>query len=225
MYDSERMAKGYAFDRPPIHDAILQTVNLPRARRALDVGCAAGRSTSALKPFADKVVGLEPNRNMLRYNRNTNVVARAESLPFRDGIFDIVTAGGVVNYVDNTRFLPEAARVLSRGGTLLIYDFGSGSRARDGDQLAEWFRSFPTDPGYDLDVTGLDFAAAGLRLESYQEFEVVARMSLEAYHRYLLTETDANIEEHLSQTLPGVFTQPTLDVVFDTYAARVCHKS
>lgn len=226
MYDSERMARGYAFDRPPVHEAILQTVNPARVHRALDVGSGAGRSAKALKPFADKVFSLEPRLSMARLHRDGTVVARAEELPFPDGSFQLVTAAGSINYVDSSRFLPEAARVLQPGGILLIYDFSSGSRARrdDGDRLARWFAEFrgraPGDPDYDLDPRSLDFASAGLILKSYQEFPVTIRMSLEGYQKYILTETEADIAQWCAKTLPAVFDGQPLDVVFDTYAAR-----
>jgi predicted TPR repeat methyltransferase len=49
VYDSERLAAGYAFDRPPVHEQILRSARLDRqADQALDVGCGAGLSTAAL---------------------------------------------------------------------------------------------------------------------------------------------------------------------------------
>ena len=59
VYDSERLAAGYAFDRPPVHEQILRSARLTRhADRALDVGCGAGLSTAALAPLARQAVGL-----------------------------------------------------------------------------------------------------------------------------------------------------------------------
>jgi len=224
MYDSERIARGYAFDRPPVHEEILKAVNPPQVRRALDVGCGAGRSKQALKPYADKVFGLEPNENMARRHKELTVVARAERLPFKDNSFQLITAAGVLNYVDNSLFLPEAARVLDpeeTGGLLLIYDFETGSHER----LAGWLREFrelaPGDPDYAMDPRDLDFSAAGLTLESYQEFSVTIEMSLDGYQRYILTETDADIGQWCAETLPRAFGTGPLAVVFDTYAARV----
>jgi predicted nucleic acid-binding protein len=66
VYDSERLAAGYAFDRPPIHEQILRSAHLARqADQALDVGCGAGLSTAALAPLARQVIGLEPIPTML----------------------------------------------------------------------------------------------------------------------------------------------------------------
>jgi hypothetical protein len=49
VYDSERLAGAYAFDRPSIHEQILRSARVDRqADRALDIGCGAGLSTAAL---------------------------------------------------------------------------------------------------------------------------------------------------------------------------------
>ena len=71
VYDSERLAAAYAFDRPPVHGQILRAARLDRqADRALDVGCGAGLSTAALAPLARQVTGLEPIPDAyLRYMR------------------------------------------------------------------------------------------------------------------------------------------------------------
>jgi predicted TPR repeat methyltransferase len=70
VYDSERLAAAYAFDRPPVHEEILRSARLVRqADRALDVGCGAGLSTAALAPLARQVTGLEPVPAMLAHRR------------------------------------------------------------------------------------------------------------------------------------------------------------
>ena len=117
VYDSERLAVGYAFDRPPVHEQILRSARLARrADRALDVGCGAGLSTAALAPLARQVVGLEPVPAMLAHRRTVAprarfVIGRAEWLPFPAESFDLVAAAGSLNYAD----LPLASRRDSAG--------------------------------------------------------------------------------------------------------------
>jgi hypothetical protein len=64
VYDSERLAAAYAFDRPlVVHEQILRSARLARrADRAQDVGCGAGLSTAALAPLARRVIGLNRSR-------------------------------------------------------------------------------------------------------------------------------------------------------------------
>ena len=148
VYDSERLAAAYAFDRPPIHEKILRSARLDRqADRALDVGCGAGLSTAALAPLARRAVGLEPIPTMLAHHRTVApqarfVIGQAERLPFAAGSFDLVTAAGSLNYTDLPSALAEIARVLTRDGTFLLYDFSVGRRSVNGDELAGWFASF-----------------------------------------------------------------------------------
>ncbi len=148
VYDSERLAAGYAFDRPPIHEQILRSARLARrADRALDVGCGAGLSTAALAPLARQVVGLEPVPAMLAHRRTVAprarfVIGRAERLPFPAESFDLVAAAGSLNYADLPLALAGIARVLTRDGTFLLYDFSVGRRSATGDELASWFTSF-----------------------------------------------------------------------------------
>src|ERR1700727_1470969 len=69
VYDSERLAAAYAFDRPSVvHEQILRSARLARqADQALDVGCGAGLSTAALAPLARRVIGLETYPSLLSH--------------------------------------------------------------------------------------------------------------------------------------------------------------
>ena len=246
LYESPRMAAGYAFSRPPVHPHIIRRIRedlgvaAPLAR-ALDIGCGAGLSTAALDPLARSVVGLEPVRAMLAHRhavapRASFVAARAEQLPFSSGCFDIVTAAGSLNYVDLGTFLPDVARVLTRSGVMVVYDFSAGRRVRDDGRLDAWFgefeRRYPPEPGYDMDVRTLPYGGAGLRLTSYVEFEVAVPMTRQAYVDYVMSETgvelavarsvpEAAIRAWCESSLAGVLDDAPRDVLFDAYMACV----
>jgi SAM-dependent methyltransferase len=245
-YDNPRMASGYAFDRPPVHPHIIRVIRerlqfRASVHRALDVGCGAGVSTAALEPLADQLVGLEPAPSMLAHSRIVApragfVVGRAERLPFRAGSIDLVTAAGSLNYVDLDVFLPELARVLVRGGVLAIYDFSEGRRFRGDDRLDAWYAEFaaryPSEPGYELDVNRVDFARYGLRLNTYEEFDVAVPMTLATYVPYVMSEmrvemavargtAEGEIRAWCEATLARVFGSMPRDVVFDAYVACV----
>jgi SAM-dependent methyltransferase len=246
IYDSARLAAKYAHDRPPVHQHIIRAVaahlqRATRVARALDIGCGAGLSTAALVPLAESVVGLEPVRVMLTHRHTVApharfLVGRAEALPFPAGAFDLLAAAGSLNYADLGLFLPEAARVLAPGGVLVIYDFSAGRRLRGSRLLEEWFaafeRAYPSPPDYDLDVKGLAYDHAGLRLEAYEDLEVAVPMDLGAYVSYALGETnveaavargvpESEIRDWCRRTLAPVFGEEVLDVVFDCYIAYV----
>jgi SAM-dependent methyltransferase len=246
VYESARMAAGYAFSRPPVHPHIVERIRRdlgierPEAR-ALDIGCGAGRSTSALDPIARHVVGLEPVRGMLAHWREVAprasfVVARAERLPFAAGSFDTVTAAGALNYVDLDLFLPDLARVLAKRGVMVVYDFSAARRLRASDALDAWYaefeRRYPPKPGYDMDVRTLGYRAAGLRLEAFTPFEVAVPMTLGPYVAYAMSETgvelavargvpETEVGAWCETALAGVLGDEPRDVLFDAYVAYV----
>lgn len=244
VYDSERLAAGYAFDRPPVHGRILRSAGLRgRAHRALDIGCGAGVSTGALVPLAERIVGVEPVAAMLAHHRSVApgaefVIGSAECLPFAAHSFDLVTAAGSLNY----RHLPSAlagiARVLASRGTFLLYDFSNGRRSATGDTLARWFaefeRRYPWPGGWrPLDPRVLPLAGHGLRLAGYEDFDMHLPMTLDAYLRYVLSEVnvDSSVASGLSTadeardwcraTLEPVFAHGDVTVVIPGYLAVI----
>ncbi|MEV4562240.1 methyltransferase domain-containing protein [Nonomuraea sp. NPDC049419] len=245
IYDSERLAASYAFDRPPVHQQILKSVLLERpAGRALDIGCGAGVSTAALAPLAEYVIGLEPVPAMLMHRRSVApsarfVIGTAEGLPFAAASFDLVAAAGSLNYTDQlSSALAEVARVLTPDGIFLLYDFSQGRYSLTGDALATWFKSFqqrfPSSSGWrPLVVQELRLEGTGLRLLDYTDVEIPIPMTLDDYLRYVLGE--ANVDsairrgddsaEHARdwchRTLAEVFRSGEMTVVFRGYLATL----
>ncbi len=248
IYDSPRLAAGYADSRPPVHTHMIRTMRdhlgtTSRFRLVLDVGCGAGLSTAAVEPFCETVIGLEPIPTMLKYShrvspRSLFLVGQAERLPFATGVFDLITAAGSLNYVDLDLFLPEASRVLAAAGTMVIYDFSEGRRLRESERLSEWFQAFqqryPPPPDYALDVRGLAYERSGLRLQGFREIEVAIPMSLDSYVPYVMSETsveaaisrgvpESEIRQWCASTLQRVFDDTSLEVLFDGYIAWARH--
>jgi SAM-dependent methyltransferase len=246
VYDSSRVAAGYAFHRPPVHGRVVELVATHLrlegpVRRGLDVGCGAGRSTAALAGLARGTVGLEPAIAMLEHRRQVApgaqfTVGRAEALPFAARTFDLVTAAGSLNYVDLRHGFEQIERVLAPGGWLVIYDFSSGRCSPGEPGLAAWFdafeRRYPFPPGYAMDVRALGYEGAGLALDHYEDFEVLLPMARHDYLEYVLTE--ANVERALqtgldeptvrawcASTLAQVFGGTPLPVAFTGYFACV----
>ena len=93
-------------------------------KKVLDVGAGTGRLSLPLANRGAHVTALDVSPKMLGLIKNTNiqiVVGEAESLPFENNTFDIVTAAFlIVHLKDPTRFFDEAYRVLKDGGVLAI---------------------------------------------------------------------------------------------------------
>lgn len=244
VYDNERLAASYAFDRPPVHQRILKSARLQGpVGRALDIGCGAGVSTAALVPSAGQVIGLEPVSAMLAHRRSVAPSARfavgtAEALPFASASFDLVAAAGSLDYADLPSALAEVARVLTPDGTFLLYDYSKGRCSPTADALATWFTSFeqrfPSPAGRrPLAVPELPLAGAGLRLLDHVDVEVSVPMTFDGYLRYVLGEVNvanaiargADSAEEAGdwcrRTLAEVFPAGELTVVFRGYLATL----
>jgi len=91
----------------------------------LDVGAGLGYNSLVFGEDASKILAVDlrfPENNVLKnVNKVHMVVADASFLPFRDGVFDVVSLFSVIEHVpDQRRSLVDAMRVLKPGGYLVI---------------------------------------------------------------------------------------------------------
>jgi SAM-dependent methyltransferase len=128
----DRAASAYATSRPGYPVAAAGWLVGGRSLDVLDLGAGSGSLTRMLEQFASRVVAVEPSPNLLAELRlaapgATAVRAAAEALPFKAGLFDVVTVATAFHWFDHETALPEIARVLRPGGTLsLTWNMRSG---------------------------------------------------------------------------------------------------
>lgn len=95
-------------------------------RKVLDVGCGKGRFLSALAFQGADAIGMEPAGALAEAARAKGhkvVRASASRMPFADGTFDACICIEVLEHVPDTdAAVREMARVLRRGGRLLVID-------------------------------------------------------------------------------------------------------
>lgn len=98
----------------------------------LDIATGGGHVTKLIAPHVHQVIATDITREMLQEAKrfvdltvsNVNyIVADAESLPFLDDTFDLVTCRIAAHHFPNAKeFIKEAHRVLKPGGRLLLVD-------------------------------------------------------------------------------------------------------
>jgi SAM-dependent methyltransferase len=198
LFDDDRMAAGYASDRPAVHPHLVDRLRAAvpeRARVAVDVGCGAGASTTALRPIADIVLGIDPAEPMVEAARRAVpdarfAVAAAEALPFAAGSIGLLAAAGALNFADLDAFVPGASRVLADDGLLAVMDYGFG-RPADAAVGAGWPARFaarwPRPAAGRVDAAA--FARTSFRVVTDARFVVSLPMTRDAYVAYLLTDT------------------------------------
>jgi ubiquinone/menaquinone biosynthesis C-methylase UbiE len=105
-------------------------------RRVLDVGCGTGyllRLLAERYPQATELAGIDAAPSMIETaeqaaddRRMRFTVGVAEQLPFPDGAFDlVVSTTSFDHWTDQQAGLGECARVLARGGHLMLADLFS----------------------------------------------------------------------------------------------------
>jgi ArsR family transcriptional regulator len=130
-----------------------------------DLGCGSGQTADALAPFVQRVIAIDESSAMLgaarkRVGHHANVELRGgrlEDLPLDDGTLHAAVLSLVLHFVaDPSAVITEAARVLRKGGCLLIVDMEQHEREEyrttmghvwlgfSPDQLTAWL----TDAGF-----------------------------------------------------------------------------
>jgi ubiquinone/menaquinone biosynthesis C-methylase UbiE len=130
----DRWARRYERDRRSRANvgpqtAALAAVALAADDRLLDVGCGTGAAVRAAAGMVERAVGVDISTGMIERARELAadlgnvefIVGDSEQLPFPDGTFTaVLCSSSFHHYPDPARALGEMARVLARGGRLVI---------------------------------------------------------------------------------------------------------
>ncbi|HET7169745.1 MAG TPA: class I SAM-dependent methyltransferase [Candidatus Limnocylindrales bacterium] len=129
---------GLAWGVTQIPEAQLQVLGDVVGKDILEFGCGAAQWSIGLAKLGARPVALDLSERQLEYARRAMDVAgldfplihaSAEAVPLPDASFDIVFCDhGAMTFADPYRTVPEAARLLRRGG---LFAFNQGSAFAD----------------------------------------------------------------------------------------------
>lgn len=245
-FDSKRIAIGYAKDRPWLHPYVIQRIQTDcdmntHFTNGLDVGCGAGLSTKALRFVCDKVTGTDISEEMIRACRcmydssdYSFYVAKAEETLIPDRLYDIVTAAGVINWVDKDEFLHNMKQVMGENGLLIVYDFWISNRMEGVEKYTDWWNHsylvhFPKPPRKE-DIWKQEDLLCGFHLKKQVTYEMTYEFDMQAFIRFMMIQSNVNaqiesgqkdeeeVRQWMEQTLSPIFNHSKRKLIFEGYS-------
>lgn len=133
-YEREGFASQYDRHRPrppaALFETLLQFARTERPALVVDLGAGTGLSTRPWAPFAERVVGVEPNPSMrdeaegLTLEPNVEfVLGFSHETGLADACADIVTASQSLHWMEPGPTFAEVGRILRPGGIFAAYDY------------------------------------------------------------------------------------------------------
>ncbi len=247
-FDSKRIAMGYA-KRPWLHKSVIERLREDLAlsenykfQNGLDVGCGAGLSTKALRLISDKVTGTDIADAMVMACKElygydsafSFYVAKAEETKTPEQNYDIVTAAGCINWVDEKKFMENMKNVAFENAVIVIYDFGITDKMEENSDYTTWYQNeylkrFPKPPRKENKWTQDDLID-GFIMEKQTEYEMTYGFTLDDFVDFMMIQSNVNAkvesgeisEEYakkwMKESLSGIFNGEEKQLIFYGYS-------
>lgn len=245
-FNDKRIAQGYASDRPWLHKYVMERLKSDCAvdrpfHNGLDTGCGAGLSARALKLICDKVTDTDISDEMIQVCRNTYdapdftfYTAKAEETLPPETPYDIVTAAGVINWVDKDKFLENMRLVMAKDGLLVVYDFWISDKMVDNDAYTQWYQklylpNFPKPPRNE-DIWRQAGLPEGFVIKKQVLYQMQHEFDMGSFIRFMMIQSNVNaqiqsgqkteseIQGWMEETLTPVFRGNKQTLAFDAYS-------
>lgn len=247
-FDYQRIVQGYR-DRPFLHrqviDRFRKEVTDKKFANGLDAGCGAGLSSKALREICSHVTGADISAKMIEAAKEVCadrqgydfIVSKAEEIPAVAGGYDIVTAAGVIQWVERGVFLRNLKKIMNEHGYVIIYDFGisdkmKGSRS---EKYFSWWHhayleEFPRPSRNEHIWTKDDVRPYGFSMLRQVSHEMEYEFDMEAFIRFMMIQSNVNakiegegrsteeVQKWFEQSLAPVFQEEKKVFIFSGYS-------
>lgn len=250
-FDFKRVAQGYK-KRPFLHKQVIEQFKRDVTDKTfsygLDVGCGAGLSSKALKMICSHVTGTDISKEMIEVAKEVCedekgydfIVSRAEETPVLDKKFDIVTAAGVISWVEKEPFLRNLRSIINEQGYVLIYDFGISDRMKGNEAYTSWWhdaylKEFPK-PFRNEDVwTKEDIAPYGFHMLDQIRFDMEYEFDSASFIEFMMIQSNVNamiegkgrsieeVREWFLQSAAPLFNEEKKTLIFSGYSWYMFH--
>lgn len=244
-FDFQRIAQGYK-KRPFLHKQVIKRFQKDITSRTflngLDIGCGAGLSSKALKMICHHVTGTDISGEMIAVAKEVCktegfdfIVSKAEELPEFDIKFDMVTAAGVVQWVDKDLFLEGLGNVMGEQSYLLIYDFCISDKMKDCLAYTSWWhdtylKEFPKPFRNESVWTEEDVLRHGFHMRDQIQYEMEYEFDQDAFVEFMMIQSNVNakiegegrnvqaVQEWFGQSVSSFFQGEKRAVIFTGYS-------
>ena len=245
-FDYKRIAQGYK-DRPFLHGQVIERfqrdVTDKLFENGLDVGCGAGLSCKALRQICRRVTGADISSEMIAAAQElyqdlhgyTFLVSRAEEIPAVEEKYDIVTAAGVIPWVEKEDSLRNLRQIICTRGYVLIYDFGISDQMRDNTDYSLWWhekylKEFPKPLRNEQVWTKQDVEPFGFAMLGQVCYDLEYEFDRDAFVRFMMLQSNVNakiegegrdpgeVQEWFARSLTPIFGGERRTAVFTGYS-------
>ena len=200
-------------------------------------------SSKALKQICAYVTGADLSSEMISVAKEVChglqgydfIVSRAEEIPARKEKYDIVTAAGVIPWVEQEKFLENLNRLVQKQTYVLIYDFWVSDQMKGSEAYSIWWhdaylKAFPKSFRREHIWTAQEVALYGFSMIDQVQYNMEYEFDCDSFINFMMIQSNVNVKiegegrsakeirKWFEQSLKAVFNQEKKKVIFKGYS-------
>lgn len=246
VFDYKRIAQGYK-ERPFLHRQVIEQFQRDITKKyfsnGLDIGCGAGLSSKALKRICGHVTGADISAEMVAAAREVCdcvegydfIVSKAEEIPAGYSKYDIVTAAGVIQWVEREPFLHNLKNIMDKNGYILIYDFCISDKMKNNEAYSQWWhelylKEFPKPFRNEYVWTNSDVEKYGFTMLNQVQYDMEYEFDMDSFIQFMMIQSNVNakiegegrnideVRKWFAESLTPIFNKERKTVIFKGYS-------